>query len=549
MIDHTEHQKQIIPSFHFPNGKPLKKEHKEMLLKIMVKVKDIYENQSCLSEAQFLPVTRACGLPRYMNMAFFRRLQSFSKTSSPKLAFSVFVEGWASIVLKRHNHSQHDDKSLYFNILKKTNSQWIVPGDFLPVLEDVVRNHPGLQFLVNNPMFQERYIETVICTIFYEAKCANGKMRLSDFYKSNFVQTIKQLGPKIDLNSTRDCFSYKHFYVLYVKFWELDGDHDLIIFEHDLANYNDGILSSKLVHQIMQHGRIPAFTARKNQQKDHLTLTYLDYIWFLLSEVDKSTPSAIEYWFQCMDDDGDGIITSFDLAEHWSEQDKKLQEAIEFYYEDPIRLEDLICQMNDLIQPKIPGQFTLSDLKKNGIMAERFFDTFFNIQKFQIHDTYQGLIRANEQLEKERKRQYELEKRRFMEFKRFHMLVGDSSVWKEHFLESFSLGVWSDYAEQEYEILLLKEQFDEEEEEEDEDKSVESDWSPRNLLEDEGHDEGQVAKENLIEMLLASNNKNTNNSQANSDTTITSLMQTMNEYNADINSRIRNNNRIWHSVV
>lgn len=63
--------------------------------------------------------------------------------------------------------------------------------------------------------------------------------------------------------------------MLYCKFWVLDEDHDLIISENDLLNYNDGTLSTTLSKQVMVHGRIPAF-AREHQAEN--TLTYLDYI-------------------------------------------------------------------------------------------------------------------------------------------------------------------------------------------------------------------------------------------------------------------------------
>lgn len=91
--------------------------------------------------------------------------------------------------------------------------------------------------------------------------------------------------------------------------------------------------------------------------------------------------------------------------------------------EDQIRFDDILRQMyvtllegcrgedwtkesirNDLIQPRVPGQFRLSDLKRNGYLAERFFDTFMSFDRFQIHESYQGCIRA--------KREQALEKRR-----------------------------------------------------------------------------------------------------------------------------------------
>ncbi|KAK4517147.1 uncharacterized protein ATC70_000478 [Mucor velutinosus] len=460
-----------IPIF-YPQKASTARQHDTQTLETIAAVKHIYDNRPYLTELQFIPVLKACGLPRYMNMAFFRKLEAIGNVDQ-LVPLAAFVEGYIQV-----QQDRLDDTSLFFSILKKSNSAWISPEDFLPVLEDVVLNHPGLKFLGDNPMFQERYIETVISRLYYDGRCASGRMSLSHFRKSNFTQMIQNLGPYVDLNNTLDCFSYKHFYVLYCKFWVLDEDHDLIISESDLANYNDGLLSQRLTRQIMQHGRIPAFASDSTRMANSQarTLTYIDYIWFLMSETDKSTPMAIEYWFRCMDDDGDGIITTFDLEEYWEEQEKKLYETIDGYTEDIICFDDLICQLNDLIRPQIPGQFRLSDLKRNGIIAERFFDTFLNIEKFQIHDTYQGLIRANQQLEREKKRQYDMEKQKWMGLQQ-HFMMGhggpnEPSPPPPQPLEPeepFSLGAWCDYAEQEYDLLLLNEQCSNE--------SIDSDWS------------------------------------------------------------------------
>ena len=32
-----------------------------------------------------------------------------------------------------------------------------------------------------------------------------------------------------DINKDRDFFSYEDFYVIYIKFWELDTDHDFFL--------------------------------------------------------------------------------------------------------------------------------------------------------------------------------------------------------------------------------------------------------------------------------------------------------------------------------
>ena len=61
----------------------------------------------------------------------------------------------------------------------------------------------------------------------------------------------------------------------------MDDDHDLIISEANLAKYNQAALAPRVVHRIMQCGRIAAFARDQSGSGvwgDTPTLTYLDYI-------------------------------------------------------------------------------------------------------------------------------------------------------------------------------------------------------------------------------------------------------------------------------
>ena len=40
---------------------------------------------------------------------------------------------------------------------------------------------------------------------------------------------------------------------------------------------------------------------------------YEDFVWFMLSEEDKSTDVSLEYWFRCIDLDFDGVLRSNEL--------------------------------------------------------------------------------------------------------------------------------------------------------------------------------------------------------------------------------------------
>ncbi|SAM09085.1 hypothetical protein [Absidia glauca] len=369
-----------------------------------------------------------------------------------RITYAQFVHAWLSI-----SKDRFDDESLYFSVLKKNSlvgGDWLTPNDFLPVLQDVVMNHPGLQFLTDNTVFQEKYIETVICRVFYDADCSNGKMTLKQFRKSQFTDRVKTLGTCTELNNASGHdLNQTHFYVIYCKFWTLDHDHDLSITASNLLEYNDRSLSPRIVHRIMQCGRTVSF-ARETPLG---CLSFLDFIWFLLNEVDKTSPKAIEYWFRCMDEDGDGILSSYELEKYWSNQmTQQLSYNNDTFgkdtsssdgEEDLIRFDDILRQMNDLIQPEQPGQFRLRDLKRNGYLAERFFDTFLHFNKFQLHESHQGCLRLKLQLEldKIRSAMTSLDQRSFL-----HKAEGFEDIHFGYLMFSD----WADYAEAEYQQML-----------------------------------------------------------------------------------------------
>lgn len=123
-----------------------------------------------------------------------------------------------------------------------------------------------------------------------------------------------------------------------------------------------------------------AVTRGRKVQKEG-KISYADFVWFLISEEDKKTPTSIEYWFRCMDLDGDGALSMFELEYFYEEQCRRLDSmAIE-----ALPFQDCLCQMLDLVKPRSEGRITLQDLKRCKL-AGVFFDTFFNIEKYLDHE-------------------------------------------------------------------------------------------------------------------------------------------------------------------
>ncbi|XP_037652984.1 serine/threonine-protein phosphatase 2A regulatory subunit B'' subunit beta-like isoform X6 [Choloepus didactylus] len=314
-------------------------------------------------------VAKACGCPLYWKGPLF---YSAGGECTGHVSVHRFIAMWRKVL-----QSCHDDAARFTRLLVSPGSEHLVQEDFVPFVQDVVNTHPGLAFLKDAPEFHSRYITTVIQRIFYTVNRSwSGRITCTELRKSSFLQNVALLEEEADINQLTEFFSYEHFYVIYCKFWELDTDHDLFIDSKDLARHNDHAISTKMIDRIFSG----AVTRGKRVQKEG-KLSYADFVWFLISEEDKKTPTSIEYWFRCMDLDGDGTLSMYELEFFYEEQSRRLDSmAIE-----ALPFEDCLCQMLDLVRPQSEGKITLQDLKKCK-QANVFFDTFFNIEKYLDHE-------------------------------------------------------------------------------------------------------------------------------------------------------------------
>ncbi|XP_054982102.1 serine/threonine-protein phosphatase 2A regulatory subunit B'' subunit alpha [Sorex araneus] len=357
-----------IPQFYFPEGLPdACSNHEQTLSKIEAAFMDIEDQKADIYEMG--KIAKACGCPLYWKAPMFRAAGG-DRTGS--VSAQAFIAMWRELV---NNH--HDDASKFIHLLAKPSCCSLEQEDFIPLLQDVVDTHPGLTFLKDAPEFHSRYITTVIQRIFYTVNRSwSGKITSTEIRKSNFLQTLALLEEEEDINQITDYFSYEHFYVIYCKFWELDSDHDLYISQDDLSRYNDQASSNRIIERIFSG----AVTRGKTVQKEG-RMSYADFVWFLISEEDKRNPTSVEYWFRCMDVDGDGVLSMYELEYFYEEQCERM-EAMGI---EPLPFHDLLCQMLDLVKPASDGKITLRDLKRCR-MAHIFYDTFFNLEKYLDHE-------------------------------------------------------------------------------------------------------------------------------------------------------------------
>ncbi|OXB83438.1 UNVERIFIED_CONTAM: hypothetical protein H355_006285 [Colinus virginianus] len=337
--------------------------HEEIIARIEEAFTEFEDEKANISEMG--KIAKVCGCPLYWKAPMF--IASGGQRTGCVSVHS-FVSLWRKIL-----RNCHDDASRFAYLVAKPGCGCLEQEDFIPLLQDVVETHPGLTFLKDAPEFHSRYITTVIQRIFYTVNRSwSGKITLTELRKSNFLQTLALLEEEDDINQITDYFSYEHFYVIYCKFWELDTDHDLYISQKDLARYSDQALSSRIIERIFSGAVV-----RGNEVQKEGRMSYADFVWLLISEEDKRNATSIEYWFRCMDLDGDGVLSMYELEYFYEEQ----CERMEVMGIEPLPFQDLLCQMLDLVKPEREGRVTLRDLKRCR-MAHVFYNTFFNLEKY-----------------------------------------------------------------------------------------------------------------------------------------------------------------------
>eukprot|EP01133_Synstelium_polycarpum_P006168 gene6168-7142_t len=309
-------------------------------------------------------------------------IAGFSNLRHLDIDISSFGRPTRFVMYWRQTFFDRLPEEVLFCVLKKNeSSRYLEFDDFYPLTKALIDIHPGLSTVRDVPEFKQRYMETVIVRIFYMvSRIIKDRIYLQDFRPSKFIQSLFLVDQFEDINKHTEYFSYNHFYVIFLQFHKLDTNHDLFIDARELSEYAEGSLTLQICERILQ---CPIF--KENPQYGPV-MSYRNFIWFLLSEVDKANDSGIEYWFNLIDLDGDGILSCYDMATFYLYHKMRMEEEFSL---DPPEFQVLFDHFQEFYKPSVENGFKMAELKKSK-MAGFLFNCLFNTKKFYKQETQKG---------------------------------------------------------------------------------------------------------------------------------------------------------------
>jgi Ca2+-binding EF-hand superfamily protein len=89
---------------------------------------------------------------------------------------------------------------------------------------------------------------------------------------------------------------------------------------------------------------------------------YKTYLDFVLAMENKQEPQSVQYFFKLLDIDGKGCLTPFIINYFF----RAIQEVVRGQGYEPVKVDDIMNELFDMIKPANPNYITLNDLITSG---------------------------------------------------------------------------------------------------------------------------------------------------------------------------------------
>jgi len=243
---------------------------------------------------------------------------------------------------------------------------------------DLINSQPTIGYLKNSLNFHEPYARAVIERLAYNAHCWGRNLTAKMIKRAKFLPALDYVfASGSDVNNEPRFFSYEHFYVQYCEWFELNTRQRHLLTFNQLSRYSSNTVNP-LVFRRMAHATNRYYTDG---------VDFGDFIWFIMSEEDKTHPTAVEYWFRILDYDGDGLINMYDLQQFYYEQVERIssfqREDDDFCFEN--KMDEILDRLGAAIEMdpnELARGIRLEHLKRAKEQAAPLLDTFISVDKF-----------------------------------------------------------------------------------------------------------------------------------------------------------------------
>ena len=345
-------------------------------------------------------VGRALGISRFFAKPLMRKISmhyqksEISPPPSPgsppvKISRESFEAYWRVKKLSTRESTWN-----FFQIVCKGKNLEISAIDFREFIWAIVEEHPGLAFFAPAVDCHERYVDTVVGRImFHVDRRQIGRVSYRDLKRSSVVNVWRDLDRINDINAIRAFFSYEHYYVIFCKFWELDTDRDGWIGKEEILKYDFHAIGERGADRLLKIYGVSCnhkeFFEQPTVLDEDVTMMELptsftkkiDYslfVQFIQAQEDRSCDKSIDFFFRLADLTDSGFISLCDISYFYQEQ----RERLIFQGNEAPLVEDIFCQLTDMIRPENPGKFTVCDLRRSRKFAGNFFSVMFSLTKF-----------------------------------------------------------------------------------------------------------------------------------------------------------------------
>lgn len=309
--------------------------------------------------------------PVLLNPLLIARVHSlFPPVPAPQkdhVSCSSFLKFWQQEI------APFDRVTRLFRLLKQPHCDFIMPGDLVPLLNEILSKwQPTIQTKNN-------FIKYATARFFYSVNTSRtGRISLREFRWNARLETLLvRICANHRISDRDNYFHTLKFHEIYSAFAELSKEKQII---ERLQAFDDYALCPSIVNRLYLCAEIACSDGRLGFAREE-TMQFEDFVYLYLSHFWKNTRMAAKYWFRCLDIDGDGRLLLPVLGR--------------LYYTQRERLSKISCagrtwktvmslRIVDMLDPQDPQAITLEDFTAPKLedSAKFFFNALMNAKQF-----------------------------------------------------------------------------------------------------------------------------------------------------------------------